>query len=297
LPAGLTYETGRYDICRHFGLDLYLQDHIRVHGPGFPEAASEGAGVLWSEKEYEAVLEHIYPWPTVNRELWLRWAEQQKAGDAVLWFTMEGFFWFPRTLLGVQEHLFAFYDQPELIHRINNDLTEWMLKVIDEICFICAPDFMTFAEDMSYNNGPMLSKDLFDEFLRPCYDRVVPVLKNRGILPCVDSDGEVKELANWLEEAGIEGIIPLERQAGVDIAGLRKDHPRMRFIGHFDKMTMTLGEGAMRAEFERLLPTASKGGFIISCDHQTPPGVSYSDYQLYLALFREYAEKAGQISR
>ena len=84
----------------------------------------------------------------------------------------------------------------------------------------------------------------------------------------------------------------------------------MRWVGHFDKMVMNKGEAAMRAEFERLLPTARKGGFFISCDHQTPPGVSYRDYQLYLALFREAAvraaarektrrsgRRAGQVSR
>ena len=71
----------------------------------------------------------------------------------------------------------------------------------------------------------------------------------------------------------------------------------MRFIGHFDKMTMSQGERAMRAEFERLVPTAARGGFLISCDHQTPPGVSLADYRLYLALFREYAAEAGRLSQ
>ncbi len=60
---------------------------------------------------------------------------------------------------------------------------------------------------------------------------------------------------------------------------------------------MPHGEQAMRDEFERLLPVAAKGGFIISVDHQTPPGVSYENYRIYLRLFREYAEKAGEISR
>ena len=53
---------------------------------------------------------------------------------------------------------------------------------------------------------------------------------------------------------------------------------------------------AVRAECERLLSTAAKVGFLVSCDHQTPPGVSYQDYQLYLALFREYAAEAGRSS-
>ena len=79
----------------------------------------------------------------------------------------------------------------------------------------------------------------------------------------------------------------------MDIAQLRAAHPRMRFIGHFDKLTMNQGEAAMRAEFERLLPTAARGGFIISCDHQTPPGVSLENYRLYLRLFHEYAAIRG----
>jgi hypothetical protein len=89
----------------------------------------------------------------------------------------------------------------------------------------------------------------------------------------------------------------LERQAGVDLAFLRHAHPDMKFIGHFDKMTMDKGEDAMRAEFERLLPIAAKGGFLISCDHQTPPGVSYQDYLVYVKLFKEYARKAGALSQ
>jgi hypothetical protein len=81
------------------------------------------------------------------------------------------------------------------------------------------------------------------------------------------------------------------------MASLRNGHPKMRFIGHFDKMTMDKGESRMRSEFERLLPTAAGGGFLISCDHQTPPGVSYNSYRTYLDLFREYAVKAGDMSR
>lgn len=126
---------------------------------------------------------------------------------------------------------------------------------------------------------------------------MTPNLQERKIIPVIDSDGDVSVPAYWFEEAGLEGVLPLERQAGVDIAKLRKEHPKMKFIGHFDKMTMNKGEAVMRAEFERLLPTAAKGGFIISCDHQTPPGVSYSDYQLYVSLFNEYALEAGRMSQ
>ena len=293
LPAEVV---DRYDICRHFGLDIFMQDWVPAFGPGCPAAPCHGAGIIGTMDEYEKVRPHLFPWPVVDVERWKRWAREQERGEAVLWFTLEGFFWFPRSLLGIERHLLAFYDQPELMHRINAELAEFHLRVIDELCSVCTPDFMTFAEDMSYNHGPMLSERLFDEFMAPYYERVVPRLREIGVMPFVDSDGDVTAPAGWFERAGIEGIQPLERQAGVDVARLRREHPRMRFVGCFDKMTMPRGEASMRAEFERLLPTAAKGGLVVGCDHQTPPGVSYQDYLLYLRLFREYADEAGRMS-
>lgn len=289
--------TDRYSICRHFGLDVYKQDWFAVCGPECPRPASHGSGIIASNEDYERILPHLYPENPVDVQKWQAWSEEQRKGDVVLWFTVDGFFWFARRLLGIERHLYAFYDQPKLLHRVNADLSEWILSVLEQVCSICTPDFMTFGEDMSYNNGPMLSKDLFDEFMRPYYDRVIPALRKHGVKPIIDSDGDITLPAPWFSEAGLEGILPLERQAGVDIAFLRQKHPNLRFIGHFDKMTMDKGEIAMRAEFERLLPTAAKGGFLISCDHQTPPGVSYENYKTYVTLFREYAEKAGTLSQ
>ncbi len=56
-------------------------------------------------------------------------------------------------------------------------------------------------------------------------------------------------------------------------------------------MTMPLGEAAMRAEFDCLVPLMKRGGFIRSFDHQTPPGVSLADYRIYLRLLHEYADR------
>ncbi len=288
-----------YGIHDHFGLDRHMQDWISPRKPGCPAGDSaRGIGIVRDRDHYEKVIRPLlFPRPAIDRRKWEERAALQEAGKAVLWFTVEGFYWFPRVLLGTEPHLFALYDNPALITRINEDMAEWIQHVCEEIFSICAPDFMTFAEDMSYNNGSLLSKDLFDTFMAPYYRALCPVLNKRGTLIIVDSDGNITEPAHWFESVGVQGILPLERQAGVDITRLRADHPQMRFIGQYDKMVMNKGEAAMRREFERLVPTAARGGFLISCDHQTPPGVSYQDYLLYLRLFREYADEAGRLSR
>ncbi len=291
LPAGVMDHTA---LCAHFGLDLYLQDWIAPRMAGCPQPPSHGAALIQSHDDYERLKPKLYPRDAMDAARWQAWAALQQQGCAVLWFTLEGFFWFPRWLLGIEEHFYAMYDQPELIHRINGDLADWHIRVIEQIGSVCRPDFMTFAEDMSYNQGPMLSEELYNVFLRPYYQRVIPCLQERGVLALMDSDGDVTTAMPWFERSGLQGVLPLERNAGVDICVLRQAHPGMRWVGHFDKLTMSQGEAAMRREFERVLPTAKLGGFLISCDHQTPPEVSYADYQCYLSLFREYAMLAGQ---
>jgi hypothetical protein len=284
--------TDRYALYEHFGMDMYRQYWVNAGTWRCPPPAHHGAGICADEKSYDAIAHLLFPRGSdlgFNWDMWGAWTREQERGDCVNWITFDGFFWFPRVLLGIERHLYAFYDQPGLMHRMNDGLAAWMLDTLDAICKIGTPDFMTFGEDMSYNHGPMLGKDLFDEFLAPYYRRVIPEFKRRGIRVIIDSDGDVSEAVDWFAEAGIEGILPLERQAGVDLGILRKKQPEMRFIGHYDKMVMPHGEAAMRAEFERLLPLMKQGGFIPSVDHQTPPGVSLENYKIYLRLLREYA--------
>ena len=124
--------------------------------------------------------------------------------------------------------------------------------------------------------------------MAPYYRELIPLLQEHDILPFVDTDGDVTMLVPWFDEVGVAGVLPLERQAGVDGLKLRQQFPNLRMVGHFDKMTMTRGESAMRAEFERLGPLMKTGGFIPSVDHQTPPGVSLEQYRTYLRLLEEY---------
>jgi hypothetical protein len=291
LPPGLEDDGAIRD---YLGLDCYRQLWLRPGSWGLPTIEENRTGRVRDADHYISLRPRLYPDPPFDVSLARSYAPRHEAGQMVVWLTLEGFFWYPRVLLGIERHLYAFYDEPELMHLINRDLLQHNLRIVETLCQICTPDFMTFAEDMSYNHGPMLSKAAFDEFLAPYYRRIVPVLKEKGTMPLVDSDGDVTDLIPWLEEVGLEGLLPLERMAGVDVARIRARHPRFKMIGAFDKTVMRHGEGAMRREFERLLPVMKSGGYIPSVDHQTPPDVSLEQYRLYMALLNEYCRRAAE---
>ncbi len=284
-------------IQTHFGLDYIRRIWMPLLCPDCPRPKAHGAPLIESADDYDDFKKYLFPdKDAVNyqrkTDVLRALAEEHEKGDAVLWYSYDGFFWFPRVLLGIENHLYSFYDEPELYHRICTDLADYIIAQLPEIYSVCHPDFMVISEDMSYNNGPMLSEALFDEFLLPYYQRIIPEIKKYGTKVIVDTDGDVSMMIPWLMRAGVDGVLPLERQAGVDLVRLREQYPDFLFIGGFDKMTMPKGEEAMRAEFERLMPVMQKGGYIPSCDHQTPPGVSLENYRIYVRLLKEYAEKA-----
>jgi len=289
LPRELSFNRV-FEIAQWFGLDPYQQFWFSTTDPTIQATQHHVEGVVSNMDDYLRIRPLLFPDHGAAIGSMAPWTERQRRGEAVVWCTLEGFFWFPRTLMGFSKLMLAYTDQPELLHRINRDLLEFNLRLLDKFLPVCVPVFMTIAEDMSYNHGPMISKRTFEEFVAPYYRQLIPRLKEWNILTFMDTDGEVTLLAPWLMELGLEGVLPLERQAGVDGLKLRREFPRLRMVGHFDKMTMNRGEPAMRAEFERLVPLMRSGGFIPSVDHQTPPGVSLDEYRCYLRLLQEYTQ-------
>ncbi len=275
------------------GLDRHDQFWISALAPDCPRPPTHGAPRLQDRAGFRSLSSRLFPKALPDVASIEAAAQVREESGSLLWLTFEGFFWFPRELFGIEPHLLAYYDQKDLMHEINDRLADWQLETLERFSEIAVPDFMTFAEDLSYNLGPMISGDCFEEFLAPYYRRVVPELKKRGIRVIVDSDGDISQAIPWFIEAGIEGALPLERQAGVDVASLRRRFPRFILIGGFDKMVMKHGESAMRAEFERLLPAMRLGGYIPSVDHQTPPDVSLANFRTYAGLLREYCERAS----
>jgi len=289
LPAALD---DVFEIHDYFGLDPYKQFWFSTNQPTIAAVQHHIDGGVADMNDYLRFLEHLYPDHSAAISTMKPWAARQAAGEAVVWITLEGFFWFPRTLMGFVGLMYAFIEQPELIHRMNEDLLRFNLGLLDQIAGACVPTFLTIAEDMSFNNGPMIGEDLFNEFIAPYYRRLLPRVKEMGAVTIVDTDGDVTRMVPWLKGVGVEGVLPLERQAGVDGMKLREQFPDFAFVGHYDKMVMANGESALRAEFERLAPLMKTGRFIPSVDHQTPPHVSLDQYRMYLTLLHEYARSA-----
>lgn len=291
--AGMPEPANDLALLDYFGLDHMAQFWFDHYHPQCPKPETQGH-LISTEADYARLRPLLLPEDAVRRAMPRIDAirAEHASGDALVWYTVNGFFWWPRELFGDEANLFSFYDQPELRHRICEDLLNWQIRTINAFGEHFHADFMTIAEDMSYNLGPMISREMFTEFMLPYYRRLIPEIKKFGTKVFVDSDGDVSMMIDWLIDAGVDGILPLERQAGVDLVELRQRYPAFMFIGGFDKMCMFRGKDAIRREVERLLPVIRSGRYLIGMDHQTPPGTTLENYRCYLAALREVSAQA-----
>lgn len=209
-------------------------------------------------------------------------------GDFPIRFRLMGFFWCPRDLMGVEEHLIAYYDYPEMIQDITRFQLDIYKKQMDKILKIIKPDILFFEEDLSGKNGPMLSPACFDEFVAPCYREIIPFLKERGVKNIfVDTDGDFTILIPNFTAAGVDGFLPVDVNAGVDIVEVRNRFPNVKFIGGYNKLELIEGPEAIDREFERILPVIKQGGYLPGIDHQVAPSTPYAHYLYYVKRLGE----------
>ena len=188
-----------------------------------------------------------------------------------------------RDLMGVEGSLYAFYDEPELVHDIMDGLTDLWLCIYEKICADVKVDILHIWEDMSGKQGSMLSPDMIREFMLPNYRRLKDFAERHDIpVMQVDTDGNCEQLIPLFAEAGVNMMLPFEVAAGCDVVELRRKYPYMALMGGIDKREIAKSRDAIDRELHRIEPLLHGTGYFPALDHLIPPEISYENYVYYV---------------
>ena len=300
--AAQYFDTGMCEsICKfedYFGFDTLKRMFLN---PTVSFSAGHGEGPLvvtrkdWDnlKKAADEVINKYHTDENI-KSIFSKYKEGHGKGEFSIRLAIRGFFWFPRELFGIAEHMMALYDEPELMHDINSYLCDYYLKYLDRIFDYIVPDVVYIMEDLSGTNGPMISPAHFDEYIGAYYKKLVPFMKKKGVSHIfVDTDGDFSVLIPNFISAGIEGFLPMDVNAGMDIVKVRELYPSLKFIGAYNKLEIAKGFEAIDREFERLMPVIRQGGYIVGSDHQVAPDTSLENYKYYIARLKEAMKQAG----
>ena len=215
-------------------------------------------------------------------------AREAAAQGLMIQQNLIGGYMYLRSLIGPGELLYAFYDQPELIHTCMRAWFELADAVIAKHQQYVTLDEVYIAEDICYNAGPLISPDMMREFLLPYYQQLISNIKSRQIDKTrhlyiqIDTDGYAVPVIPIYQEMGMDVMSPFEVAAGCDVVQIGRQYPNLIILGGIDKRVLAQGPEAIDRHLEYILPAMrARGGYIPTCDHGVPEEVTYQNYLYY----------------
>jgi hypothetical protein len=200
-----------------------------------------------------------------------------------------GFFGSLRNMLGLEGLCRAFYDDPAFVERMMEERADAVIAITAEVLRHTEVDAFWYWEDMAYNHASLVDPRMYRSFALKHYRRVNDWLRSRGIRHIgLDSDGNISELIPVWIDAGITHLWPFEVQSGMDVLEVRRRYGKsLAMIGGIDKRALTLGNAAIHAEIDRVMPLAEEGGYIPELDHSVPPNVSWQAFGEYVRYLKK----------
>jgi uroporphyrinogen-III decarboxylase len=215
-------------------------------------------------------------------------AREHAAKGIMISQNLVGGYMYLRSLIGPEGLLYIFYDEPELIHDCMKTWFELADGVIARHQEYVTLDEVFLAEDICFNNGPLISPDMMREFLFPYYQQLIANIRRRQIDKTrhlyiqIDTDGKAEPVIPVYQEIGMDVMSPFEVASGCDVVELGKQFPELAIFGGIDKRILAKSKAAIDREVERILPVMrERGGFIPTCDHGVPEEVPYENYLHY----------------
>jgi len=205
-----------------------------------------------------------------------------------------GGYMYLRSLIGPEDLLYKFYDDPALLH----DCMERWLDLADHVIAKTqerhAIDELSIAEDICYNHGCLISPAHFAEFLTPYYQQLISNIRRRQpgktMHIQVDTDGFAEPVIDAYIALGMDYMSPFEAAANNDLLRVAEKYPNLRMLGGMDKRVLAQGRGAIDRMIDALIPPMRRrGGFIPTCDHGVPEEVEFEDYVHFRRRLLEYA--------
>jgi hypothetical protein len=168
--------------------------------------------------------------------------------------------------IGLQMFSYLWTDERDLMLRWFRALEQHRRKYVDLSAQRATSPMAMIYSDVAFKQRPMFSQRTFRDF--GFYDDVADICATchaRGLKVIFHSDGDIMTLVDDLVAAGIDGLNPLEKAAGMDVYAIRRRHPHLIFVGGLD-VTHLLPEGTpddVRKETRRMIEELGGAGRLL----------------------------------
>ncbi len=189
-----------------------------------------------------------------------------KGRRAICFHHRAAFMW-SAYLMGLDNILMHMLDEPELVEMTMEKVLRCNMRIVQR-AIRAGAEVIILGDDYAGNSGPMMSPDLFRQFILPPLKRMVDMIHEEGALCIKHSDGDLYPLLDMIVSAGPNGINPIEPVAGMELKKVKALYgDRVCITGNIDCAhllphgTPEQVRGAVR---QAIADAAAGGGYILT---------------------------------
>jgi len=160
--------------------------------------------------------------------------------------------------MGMERFFPALHRRPAFVRKLLENRTEYCIATFRKAISLGA-EVIVLGEDAAHSGGPMISPEMWREFVLPLHKRIVeevqaPVLWH--------SDGDVTRLLPLAVEAGFVGVHSLEPDSGVDLEQVKRDFGQeLVLVGNVEASVLCQDDlESVREEVRRCFRQGAAGG-------------------------------------
>ena len=221
-------------------------------------------------------------------ERWEEKLESWESRDFILMLRVHpGFF----LSLGVEDWLsfsditFLLKDDPEFVRRALVMHGEFAAHAAEKILRKVDIDAAIFSEPVGCNFGPLISPQMYREFMLPAFKPLMDTLKGYGVETIIfRTYANIRVLLPLMLEAGMTCLWAVERDMeNMGYLDIRREFGKeLRLIGGIDRDVLRMGKEQIRKELNaRVPPLLEGGGYLPMLDGRIREDIPFDNYYYY----------------
>ncbi|MGD8519691.1 MAG: uroporphyrinogen decarboxylase family protein [Desulfobacterales bacterium] len=193
-----------------------------------------------------------------------------------------------------EEVIYLLIDQPDLVRRMMAIQGEFSATLTEKVLKEVQIDAAVFSEPIGGNDRPLISPQMYEQFVLKSYEPVLNVLNRYNVETIIfQTFANAKILIPSILRWGFNCLWACEVNIeAMDYRSIRQDFGRdLRLIGGIDLDALRKDEEAIRREIEtKVPPLIQDGGYVPLADGRVREDVPFDNYVYYRKLLEKITQ-------
>jgi uroporphyrinogen decarboxylase len=213
-------------------------------------------------------------------------------------FALRAMFLWAANLTGLDNLLVYMLIEPAFVHDLLDKIVEAQTRLARN-ALAAGADIVIDTDDYAFNNGPLMSPELFDLFITPRLKKFAATVHKEGGYFLKHTDGNLMKIMDSFIEAGIDGIQSIDPIAGMDMGEMKARYGKKISLWGNIECGNLLANGTRddvrMAVRECIEKGARGGGFVLMSSNSIPYSAKPGNFLALLDAAKEFGHYPLQI--